>query len=421
MLEEHDRINHSSPMPPRIRLFLFPAKPECLESSLLDPNSESWFSDSFKSTRVLQKGESADTGLLMDMGLVGESDLEAQLESGSNSGGKHGAESLVLETSSSFGSTSSSISMSNLPPIGVVHCDENGLNLQDKKIRVPSSASIESDNSIGSSVYQLKTGKFQEPLIQVTSGTLSNPIESESIISAVTSTIETQQTTQILGHSLSHHPDENQLQPEMQYIHGAVNYIPQYATTPSPISPYYPVYQMPIHQQQHIIYPPNQSYPIYLMPVRPTQYHNMPVQCNFVDAASGALSRPTLHPTQPVAHTELLATQRVAESSTKACISGHVAATPISISSNQGQQLIGPPEPQNSSELVAPPSAGTMTHDNEFEDDIAYNSIYKTQPSAPVLPPLYETLTKGATVLFSESSAQLQPNTAKHQHAMHNQ
>lgn len=259
---------------------------------------------------------------------------------------------------------------------------------------------------------------FQEPLIQVTSGILSNPIESDGVISSVTSAIETQQTTQILGHSLSHQPDENQLQPEMRYIHGAVNYIPQYATTPNTISPYYPVYQMPIHQQQRIIYPPNQSYPIYLMPVRPTQYHNMSVPYNFVDAASSALSRPTLHPTQPVAHTELLATQHVAESSTKVCISGHVAATPVSISS---QQLIGRPEPPNSSELVTPTTAATMTHDNEFEDDIAYSSIYKTQPSAPVLPPLYDTLTKGATVLFSESSVQRQPNTSKHQPAMHNQ
>ncbi|KAL2522189.1 uncharacterized protein Fot_26112 [Forsythia ovata] len=428
MIEEHDRINHSSPMPARIRLFLFPVKPESLGSSLLDPKSESWFSDALKSTRILQKGESADTGLLMDLGLVGGSDLEGQVEIGSNSGGggfesKHGAESLVLETSSSFGSTSSSISMSNLPPIGVVHCDENGLNLQDKKIRVPSSASIESDNSIGSAAYQPKTGMFQEPLIQVSSGTLLNPIESESIISGLPSTIETQQTIQILGHSLSQQLDEKQFQPEMQYIHGAVRYIPQYPTTPSPIPPYYPVYQIPTQQQQqqHMTYPPNQSYPIYLVPARPTQYHNMSPQYSFIDTASSALSRPPLHPTQPVAHREVLAAEHVAESSTKICISGRAAAPPVSISSSQGQQLIGPPEPQNPSESVTTASVATITHGNEFEDDIAYNSIYKTQPPAPVLPPQYQTLTKGASVLFSESSVQLQPNTARHQSALHTQ
>ncbi|GFP96982.1 hypothetical protein PHJA_001842300 [Phtheirospermum japonicum] len=138
MLEEHDRITP----PARIRLFLFPVKPESVGSALLDPKSETWFSDALKSTGILQKGQSADCGLLMGIG----PDLEAPVESGSNSGGtegKLGAESLVLETSSSFGSTCSSFSMSNSPPIGINQCDEKGLNLLDRKIRVPSSASIE--------------------------------------------------------------------------------------------------------------------------------------------------------------------------------------------------------------------------------------------------------------------------------------
>lgn len=139
MLEEHDRI---AP-PARIRLFLFPVKPESLGSTLLDPKSDSWFSDALKSTGILQKGQSADSGLLMGMGLM--SDLEVPVDSRSNSGGggKPGAESLILETTSSFGSTSSSLSMSNLPPIAATHCDEKGLNLIDRKVRVPSSASIE--------------------------------------------------------------------------------------------------------------------------------------------------------------------------------------------------------------------------------------------------------------------------------------
>lgn len=51
-------------------------------------------------------------------------------------------ESMVLETSSSFGSTGSSVSMSNLPPIGV-NCEDGGLNLQDKKVKVAAPGSIE--------------------------------------------------------------------------------------------------------------------------------------------------------------------------------------------------------------------------------------------------------------------------------------
>lgn len=139
MLEEHDRI---SP-PARIRLFLFAVKPESVGSALLGPKSESWFCDALKSTGILQKGQSADCGLLMGIG----PDLEVLAESGSNSGGgcgsKLGAESLVLETNSSFGSSNSSFSMSNSPPIAIANCDERGLNLLDRKNRVPSSASIE--------------------------------------------------------------------------------------------------------------------------------------------------------------------------------------------------------------------------------------------------------------------------------------
>lgn len=141
MLEEHDRITP----PARIRLFLFPVKPESVGSALLDPKSESWFCDALKGTRILQKGQSADCGLLIGMG----SDLDSPLENGGNSGcgggseGKVGAESVVLETSSSFGSTSSSLSMSNSPPIGIANWEEKGLSLLDGKIRVPSSASLE--------------------------------------------------------------------------------------------------------------------------------------------------------------------------------------------------------------------------------------------------------------------------------------
>lgn len=142
MLEEHDRIT----LPARIRLFLFAVKPESVGSALLGPKSESWFCDALKSAGILQKGQSADCGLLLGMG----PDLDVPVESGSSGGvcggggeSKLGAESLVLETSSSFGSTSSSFSMSNSPPIAVANCDEKGLSLLDRKNRVPSSASIE--------------------------------------------------------------------------------------------------------------------------------------------------------------------------------------------------------------------------------------------------------------------------------------
>lgn len=135
MLEEHDRITP----PSRIRLFLFPVKPESLGSTLLDPKSETWFCDALKSTRLLLKGQSADSGLLMGLG----SEIETPAECGGISvEDRHGAE-LALEKSLSFKSTGSSNSMANSPQIGIDQCEDNGSNLLQRKIRVPSSASIE--------------------------------------------------------------------------------------------------------------------------------------------------------------------------------------------------------------------------------------------------------------------------------------
>lgn len=133
MLEEHDRIASSiSPNPSRIRLFLFPVKPESLGSGFLDPKAESWFSDALSNTRIERRVQSTDSNV--PRALIGL-DMAGGFDSVSG-------ESLVLETSSSFGSTSSFISMSSLPAFGV-HGEDGTANLQDKKVRVPSSASIE--------------------------------------------------------------------------------------------------------------------------------------------------------------------------------------------------------------------------------------------------------------------------------------
>ncbi|KAI3451790.1 hypothetical protein Pfo_008455 [Paulownia fortunei] len=414
MLEEHDRITS----PARIRLFLFAVKPESVGSALLDPKSESWFSDALKSTRILQKGQSADSGLLMGIG----SDMEAPVESGNNSSGggevKLGAESLVLETSSSFGSTSSSFSMSNSPPVGITHCDEKGLNLLDRKIRVPSSASIDSENIVGSSAAPPKSGIFQEPLIQV------GPEESsENPVSDPSFNITMQKAVQVLGYPLSQLPDGKKQQHETQLIQGGLHYVPQY-TGHVPISPYYPVYQMPMHPQ-HISCPPNQPYPVYLVPVKPTQYHNMSMPCNSFDAnTTSSPSRPPLHPqiamiTQPMAHKEVFGAQ-IAESATKVYCSIPAATQLVSIPSNQGQLVMGPPEPQIASEPVTTASVVSAIQGGEFDEDIAYNQIYKSQPSPPVLPSQYQTMTKGTTML-SEPSVQLQQNHAKQQAPLHPQ
>ncbi|XP_057784044.1 protein PAL OF QUIRKY [Salvia miltiorrhiza] len=393
MLEEHDRITP----PARIRLFLFAVKPESVGSALLGPKSDSWFCDALKSTGILHKGQSADCGLLMGIG----PDLEPLVESAGAGESKMGAESLVLETNSSFGSTGSSFSMSNSPPIAIANCDEKGLNLLDRKNRVPSSASFESDYSVGSSAAPPKTGVSQEPLIQVgPEESLDTPVSDSSF------DMTGQKTVQVLRYPLPQLPDGMKQQHDTPLIQGGLQYMPQYAG-PVPISPYYPVYQMPMHPQ-HISCQPNQPYPIYLVPVRPTQYQNIPMPCSSIDANTTSLSsRPPLHPQtavipQPVAHKEVFGAQ-IAESATQVYCTIPASTQLVNIPSNQGQLVVGPLEHQIASEPVKPISVVSAIEGSEFDEEIAYNQIYKSQPSAPILTSHYKAMTKGTTT-FPEPS-----------------
>ncbi|GER35602.1 octicosapeptide/Phox/Bem1p family protein [Striga asiatica] len=377
MLEEHDRIDP----PARIRLFLFPIKPESVGSALLDPKSDTWFSDALKSTGVLQKGQSADSGLLMSI----VPDLETPLESGCMGGGggegKLSAESLVLETSSSFGSTSSSFSMSNSPPIGINQCDEKGVKL-DRSIRVPSSASIESEIRLASlSAPPPKPGFLQEPLIQV-----DQDESSENPVSEASLNITFHKPTQVIGYPISQLPDGKKQQSETQLIQGGLHYIPQYPG-PVQIPPYYPLYQTPIHPQ-HISCPPNQPYPIYLVPVTPSQYPNMSMLYNSSDANTTTTTSvlPPLHP-----QATLPAQPKVYPTATQL----------VGLPSDQGLAE-GPPEPQTALESVNT----TASEGNEFEEDIVYNQIYKTQPLPPVVTPQNQMMTTGMKLV--EPSVQFQ-------------
>lgn len=165
------------------------------------------------------------------------------------------------------------------------------------------------------------------------------------------------------------------------------------------MSPYYPVYQMPIPPQQ-ISCPPNQPYPIYLVPVRQSQY---PFDVNTTSISS----RPPLHPqtaviTQSIAHNEVFGAQ-IAELATKTYCTIPASTQLLNKSSNQGQLVMVPSEPHISSEPVT----------SEFDEEVAYNQIYKSQPSIPVLPSQYQTMSKGTTML-SEPSVHAKQQAALH-------
>ncbi|XP_060195788.1 protein PAL OF QUIRKY [Lycium barbarum] len=413
MLEEHDRSTTSS----RIRLFLFPVKPESLGSALLDSKADSWFSDALNNTRIARRGQSTDSGFGHE--LIGFENMGGSNEGQSeNLSAKQGleSESMVLETSSSFGSTSSSISMSNLPAIGVQNEDGVGANLQDKRVRVPSSsASIDSDNSVGSTGFQPRVGIHQEPLVQVMSSMASHSlIESEGSM-ANPSLIQTPKMVQVSGYQLPQTLDGKQPQHGMHYLHGGACYVPHYPNGPLPVSSCYPFYQVPMQQPQQTPYPMNQQYPIYLVPVQQMQSHSMSVLPNINHASVIPSNRPPLPP-QSVMSPPSIAYKEVMTAQSVPTIS-----PPISAPSRAQQQYTTLPEPQLSSQPVSTASVPAANDANEFDDDLAYNQIYKSQPPPPSFISQCQTITKGATVLLSESSMQMHSNNVMNQAPSHPQ
>lgn len=150
MIEEYDRITAASPLKsPRLRLFLFLAKPETAASMgalLDDAKSETWFVDALNGAGLMSRGlsDSAAIDCLLEGEGNGNGDSgtnsEAQTDSlCSTKNGKSGQEvhslpsSPMVETASSFGSSSSSPSMANLPPIRV-RVEDSGLRLHDHKV-----------------------------------------------------------------------------------------------------------------------------------------------------------------------------------------------------------------------------------------------------------------------------------------------
>ncbi|XP_022881930.1 uncharacterized protein LOC111398978 [Olea europaea var. sylvestris] len=165
LVEEYDRLNFGSGSKSgRLRLFLFP-KSSSIEQLLVETSStksEDWFLDALNgkasniSGGISDRGFSESSSVNCLLGLeddfvgkaaVGGKDVEAQIEASKNGGtGNENVTSLshdvhsvpdspMLETTSSFGSTSSSPSTANLPPVKL-HVDENqrvgGLGIEEQ-------------------------------------------------------------------------------------------------------------------------------------------------------------------------------------------------------------------------------------------------------------------------------------------------
>jgi hypothetical protein len=163
MIDEYDRTSSSnSGKSSRLRLFLFPIKPDSSQSigPILDSSakSEDWFLNALNAAGLLNRGFSDPASVNCLLGLdddgVGVNNLESggtrdveAAQPGSFGNGKNAKQgqdvhsvpdSPMLETTSSFGSTSSSPSLANLPPIRV-HVEDGpggGVRVQDQKVGI---------------------------------------------------------------------------------------------------------------------------------------------------------------------------------------------------------------------------------------------------------------------------------------------
>ncbi|KAH7528701.1 hypothetical protein FEM48_Zijuj05G0100000 [Ziziphus jujuba var. spinosa] len=156
MIEEYDRTVSASPSKPsRLRLFLFFSKPETTVSMgalLDDAKSETWFVDALNGSAYLPRNlsDSATMDCLLSLDAVrgndSSNDLEAQGDHFLGDSNKQVTKNVhdlhnmpdspMVENTSSFGSSSSSPSMSNLPPIRVRVDDNVAGSQQDQKVGI---------------------------------------------------------------------------------------------------------------------------------------------------------------------------------------------------------------------------------------------------------------------------------------------
>lgn len=319
-----------------------------------------------------------------------DADGEAQSESLSggdlSSGGASSAESIALESGSSFGSTSSSASSSNLTSLKAQVEDANGGgNLQDSKVSLLSSDSFTSDNSITSAISLPLAATCQDPVVHVSllENCLSRkPLESESKISVSSSRVHT-----VSGFPLPLQVNQLQQQ-QVQFVQVGANYIPHNTEGVVPVSSYYPLYQAQPQQQLH--YRPNQVCPVYFVPVGQMAPYDLPGQCGLVNTVAAAY-QPPLHSNaslvaSQVAYKEATVAPAKPDSASKVCRSGqaHVATPLVRDHHEENQkQPMRIPQMRHQPQSIPVPSRESANFSNELDDDPACFQIYKSQPPPP--------------------------------------
>ncbi|VVB14710.1 unnamed protein product [Arabis nemorensis] len=373
MMEEYGYLSSDSSIPQtRIRLFLFPLKPQLNESGasqgdptqskaetdvdwlgieeskvtrceltqpvLQHPTTGTWFVDALKSAERMQggRGSSGSSG------------------SGDCNGGICGQESMMLDTNSSFGSTSSSVSSSNLPPMKSTGEDNN----PNSQVKFAPIESVASDNvAVTISSHELPT----HPHV------LENKVYS--------SRYEAELNKPVPAPVSGYPPFLNQAQQHIQVIYSGQPYI----AGNSPMNLPATTYGNHIHYQL-----PPQPYPIYYIPAE--QYSLRHVQA------------------PPVQPNTVVNTQQ---------IDSPVVCTSSPLAPELSSHVYPPPKPvvlsvQTSSEAALSTTCrDDFIYNTDLDDDTARAQIYKSQPPAPIVPSQYQTM------MLTEAFGQLNTHNAR--------
>ncbi|KAL0292046.1 UNVERIFIED_CONTAM: hypothetical protein Scaly_2608600 [Sesamum calycinum] len=356
--------------PGRLRLFLFPKTSSNIEQLLVETastKSDDWFFNALNGKASTLSAAASDRGfsetssvnclLGLDDDLVGKAaavgkDPEAQTEASkiggngnANSVANHDVHSVpdspMLETTSSFGSTSSSPSMANLPPIRV-HVEENPkkqeevggfvaagtvvsgvpvvvggeyanrifsddersdhggyrkaqqiqpqVQLQPQQVPqfqhkqtaavdLPSPDSVSSEGSMSNPLSRQRQAIYQESVMQIQSGnTRVTANQADLKTGDQNNTSKVQMQPQVQESGYVLSTQYDQNHPQLHHPQQFVHAGNQYIPAGAvPIASYYPIYPS---QQQHHPHQQilDQQYPFYFVPARTTQAYNLPVQ-----------------------------------------------------------------------------------------------------------------------------------------------
>lgn len=141
-----------------------------------------------------------------------------------------------------------------------------------------------------------------------------------------------------------------------------------------------------------------------------------------MDSSTVASSQPPMHlnatmiPSQ-VVYKEVSAAPPLSDLATKVTGTAPGLTPLVHVPPNENQQqFVNIPQIHHPTQPIPIPIPSVETGNySAFEDDPAQSQIYKSQPSAPMFPSQYQTMTNATKALLSEALAQSQASNIKQQ------